>query len=98
MSASVATVMTLGMVIGRGRRRDQSATVFLPRAILVVGHARDRGKLGRIIDPASGIALARHAGAAITGIRPLAVAAPRPIGMVLAHPARVVANQARHGL
>ena len=41
-------------------------------------------------------ALARHASAAIARIRTLVVTAPRAIGMVLADPAGVVANRARH--
>jgi hypothetical protein len=71
-------------------------TVLPPRAILVVSHARDRRKLGRIIDPASGIALARHAGAAVAGIGTLAVSSPRPIGMILAD--QPVLSQTEHAM
>src|ERR1700730_11817454 len=34
----------------------------LPRAVLVVCHARDRRELWRLVNTAAGIALARHAG------------------------------------
>jgi len=86
--------MTLGMIIGRVRRRDQSATVLLPRAILVVGHARDRRFCRRLIDLAARVAsLARHSDFdAIARVLALARAAPRAIGMLLADPAGVVAN------
>jgi hypothetical protein len=96
-SASVASVMTPGMISGRAGARDQSAAVLLTRAMLAVGHPRDRGYRRRLINAAARIAsLARHARAALARVRALARAAPRAIGMLLADPAGVVAIQARH--
>jgi hypothetical protein len=66
----------------------------MPRAVLVVGHARDRGNCRRLVDPAARVAcLARHADFdAIARVLALAIAAPRAIGRLLTDPAGVVAN------
>jgi hypothetical protein len=59
----------------------------------VCGGFHYAGLGGRLINAATRIArLARHASAAIASIRTLAVTAPRPIGMIFADPAGVVAN------
>jgi hypothetical protein len=80
--------------LGRDQLREPYS---VPRAILVERHARDRGNCRRLIDPAARVAnLTRHASAAVARVRTLAVTAPRAIGMVLADPAGVVANRARH--
>jgi hypothetical protein len=58
--------------------------------------ARAIGDNGGFVDATTWVALARHAGAAVACAGTLAVAAPRTVWMVLADPAGVVANQARH--